>query len=241
LLLATALTCRAHAGETLRLAVGEHPPYYSEKLADKGALSALVFAAFAREGVAVTLEFYPWRRSLLLAKANSVDGTPGWTETEERRRDFVFSAPFYVARDTILFRKDTPVSAQSLADLKGRTVGVVAGNTYGAEFDSMVQSGVFNVDVASDDATNLRKLLARRVDLITMNRGVANSMLLDMAEAEAQRVQMSSLNLTSKPWSLAVSKSHPKAQWIIQTFNAGLAKIKKDGTAARLTKGLGVR
>ena len=59
------MTYAASQKETIRLGSGEWPPYTSEKLMHEGVASLLIKEAFALEGVDVTFEYYPWKRTMV--------------------------------------------------------------------------------------------------------------------------------------------------------------------------------
>jgi polar amino acid transport system substrate-binding protein len=239
LLLVTAHGLASVSAETapLVVAVGEYTPFFSDNLPDNGPLSTVVQTAFARQGIASKVVFYPWRRALDMAR-KGVAVSPGWTNTEERRLDFLFSDPFYVTTDALFFRAGTFPPIAGLDDLSGLKVGIISGYSYGSEFDAAVQSKLFVVDEAPDAEANLKKLLGNRVDAIILNRAFGMHLLTTLTQEQSQRITVSPQKFNSKPWSVAVGRATPNAQAIIDAFNAGLAAIRKDGTLDSIIKSL---
>lgn len=77
--------------EIIRITNGEWMPFMSKEVRNYGFVSEIVSEAFLLEGVEVEYGFYPWVRSLELARIGQWDGTIGWAKTEEREKDFYFS------------------------------------------------------------------------------------------------------------------------------------------------------
>jgi polar amino acid transport system substrate-binding protein len=61
----------------------------------------------------------------------------------------------------------------SLADLKGLRIGATAGYSYTREFWNLGRQGVFKLDITTKNELQMKKLLARRFDLVPMNTIVA--------------------------------------------------------------------
>src|SRR5688572_21588603 len=133
---AQAATPAAPAKPTVRLASLEWEPYIGSDLPDQGYVTELVRAAYADQGVAVEIEFYPWARALHLARTGAVDGLVPEYFNASRETEFRFSEPFpggplvlYKRRgEAIAFSVD-PVERQdaALRALGARKFGVVRG------------------------------------------------------------------------------------------------------------------
>jgi polar amino acid transport system substrate-binding protein len=224
----------AFAGEKMRFAVGNFPPYFSEDMSEKGAIAVVVKAAMAASDIDVEYDFYPWSRALELAKRGEVAGSPGWTRTPERDTDFLFSEPFVNCVDGVFSLKDKPLAFSSIKDFKGRRIGVIVNLTYGAEFADGLARGDFRVEMAPASENLLKMLLLGRVDAVVLNRSVAAQVLGGWSKEDAERIQASDTPFLLKPWRLAVGKNHPEAKKIIAAFDAGLSKIRRNGSYRRL-------
>ena len=88
--LAIALALSSDAGalaqtrDTIRLTNGEWPPFMSKNGPHHGVASHVITEAFALVGVEVEFGFFPWARSLKLAKEGVWDGSAAWWDREER-------------------------------------------------------------------------------------------------------------------------------------------------------------
>ncbi len=224
----------AIASERLRFTVGDFPPYFKESLPDKGVIAAVVKAAMAAAGVEVEFVFLPWARALEYAKQGTSAGSPGWTSTPEREVDFLFSKPFVNCQDGVFYLKENPIAYSSVADFRGRRIGVVNGLTYGKEFADAQSRQEFQTEIAPASENLMQMLLRGRTDAIIVNQSVGAQLLSTMPKEETSRIEMSTTPFLLKPWRLAVGKKNPDAQKIIAMFDEGLLRIQRNGTYRRL-------
>jgi polar amino acid transport system substrate-binding protein len=220
----------ARAAETLRLGIGEWPPYFGQDLKHDGCFAYIVSEAFAAAGYRVEYTFMPWKRALAEVEAGTLDGSPGWKATGERRAQFLFSDPVMTSTSVFFHLKDTPFAWAKIDDLVGRKIGVTAGYSYGADFDAAATAGTLTVDTARDDVTALKMLLSRRLDLVVMNRDVGLDILHRMLDpAAAAMIDYDRRPIDSEPSYLAVARSNPRAATLIADFNRGLATLRAQG------------
>jgi polar amino acid transport system substrate-binding protein len=229
-----AFSSSAGAGEKMRFSVGDFPPYFEDAMSGQGAIAVVFKAAMAAEGVDVEYEFLPWARALDYAKHGQSAGSPGWTKTPEREVDFLFSDPFVNCVDGVFFLKDKPVVFSSVADFRGLRIGVINRLTYGKEFAEAQSRNEFKTELAPGSINLLKMLLLGRVDAVILNRSVAAQEMYALPAADVERIGAADTPFLIKPWRLAVGKRNPEAQKIINTFDAGFLKIKRNGTYQRL-------
>ncbi|SMX29324.1 Cystine-binding periplasmic protein precursor [Pelagimonas phthalicica] len=116
--------------------------------------------------VGVTLKHHPspWKRALLDFEAGHLDAVFQITPTAERFKKWNMVGPFRKTRTVFLTKTDSPFQdIQSVDDLDGHVVGVVAGFTYESRFDS--HPGITR-EASKDDYTNVRKLLLGRAEIV---------------------------------------------------------------------------
>jgi ABC-type amino acid transport substrate-binding protein len=163
-LLAQAQTTAAPVLPSVPLLVRELRGEHGEMMPLRPEIRALL-NFFERElKVSFEIRRYPWRR--LLANARGGEGLVfGLTETAERLTQFKFSETIYINYVWIVTRSDARFPFQGMADLKGKTLGVARGASYGDDFDH--QRNVLFI-VEEDDASaysiRLKKLLNHRMD-----------------------------------------------------------------------------
>ena len=228
------------AKEPVRLASLEWEPYVGAKLPDQGYVTAVVRAAFADQGVTVEIEFYPWARALHLARTGAVDGlVPEYFNTS-REAEFKFSAPFpggplvlYKRRGEAIAFSTDPVRNQdtALRALKKKRFGVVRGYLNTPVFDA---ADYLIKEEASDDATNLRKLVYGRIDLAVIDRRVAEHLIRTDYPNYAKKIEPMAPALAEIPLYIAFSRKSPRMGEILAAFNRGLAAMRADGRLAAL-------
>lgn len=109
------------------------------------------------------LQMYPWNRAVKIA---STEGGLifGLSATPEREQIFHFSEPAAYNYLWLVTRSDKTFEFNTLADLKGKTIGVVRGSKYGGDFDGQ-KNKLFKADDDIDSyGARLQKVLTKRVD-----------------------------------------------------------------------------
>ncbi|WP_293760426.1 transporter substrate-binding domain-containing protein [uncultured Aquitalea sp.] len=213
----------------------EWPPYMGEALPYQGILSRLVQEAFARGGVRVHYRFYPNNRTLSLARSGAVDGSLGWAPNEDRKKDLLYTRPVLSARMVFFQHAGPTIRWRALEELSSFRIGVTLGNYYGAEFDQLTQSGKLKAESVGDDISNLRKVLAKRIDLFPIDEEVGNYLIQqNFTSHEASQFAVSGLPFWSAPLHVVIWRRHPRAPELVARFNQGLRELQDDGEFDRL-------
>ena len=226
--------------ENLRLVTGELPPYATQERPDGGIALDIVRKAFANVGNTVSYTFKPWTRSLEEARAGQWDGTAYWGKNPTRDVGFLISDNVLTEQWVFLYRQRAgstkPFDWETLADLKGQRIAAVQSYTYTAEFWDMQKSGALKVEVAQDDLSNLRRLVAGRVDVAVIERNVACYLM----NAHFKRAEVADLRAHPKLLTnqftthLMLSEKLPQSAERMKAFNRGLAQLKKSKDYAAL-------
>src|SRR5210317_1240473 len=75
--------------DKIRISTGDHYPYTSKKLPNKGCLLKIVTDIFESQNIEVEYKFFPWRISYNLAKkGESIDASVYWYRSSEREKYF---------------------------------------------------------------------------------------------------------------------------------------------------------
>jgi polar amino acid transport system substrate-binding protein len=231
---------RAAGAEPIRLATLEWEPYIGSKLDEQGYVAALVRAAFAEQGVDVEIAFYPWARALHLARSGEVDGLVPEYFDASREKDFAFSDPFPGGPLLLYKRKDAAIAFSAdpvrepeaaLRALKDYRFGIVRGYVNTPSFDAAFY---LSKDEASDDATNLRKLVFGRIDLAVIDGPVAEYLIRTRYPSYAGKVERMLPALAEMPLYIAFSRKSPRMAQALASFNRGLQAIAGDGRLTRL-------
>ncbi len=240
LILFSLFTAVSASADTLRLASLEWEPYVGAGLPDQGYAAAVVRAACARRGVAVEIDFLPWARALELARRGDYHGLFPEYYDESRKTDFVFSAPIpggpvalYARRDRGIRygvdpHADLDAAFRSIASYK---VGVVRGYLNNPVFDAATY---LTKEETTSDESNLRKLFYRRVDLVFIDRMVAEHILKTDMASFGDALAAVEPSIEDKPLYIAYSKRAAAADGLRGKCDEGIAEIVADGSVAKI-------
>jgi len=220
---------------TVRLTSLEWPPYSGKDLPQQGASIAVVRAALAAMGHRLEVEFVPWTQAVALGQ----DGGSGFhgylPEYTSPEIEHTFQLSREIGRSPLGFveRQSAPVRWQTLTDLREERIGVVRGYINTQEFDARVARGELNAVPASDDLTNVRKVMTGRLPLAVIDRHVlAYLMQHERSVTDARHVlQFNARLLEEKSLHVAVQRS-PRGDWTLKIINAGLQRIDANAIAA---------
>ncbi|WP_168209787.1 substrate-binding periplasmic protein [Chromobacterium paludis] len=228
LLLALLLVQQSQAGEPPGLIVNvdaSNPPLmYAGPHGASGLYPTLIAKICERAGIAVTLRAGSWRLALQeLGKGSAAAG--GIIKTAEREKLFNFSQPLFLERVVMAY----PAKASgygSLADLNGKRVGVIAGWSYGDDFDHARKDGKFSALDGDSDEQNLRQLKLGRLDVVL---GIRESLQLALRQDGYRDISLSQAVLVSNPSFLAINRSSQQ-QALLTRFNLALEAMRRDGS-----------
>lgn len=227
----------APARRNLHLSNQEYPPYMGESLPAGGILSAVVSEIFSRLNIDIGYEWFPNNRTLQLARTGHVDGSLGWTPTADRLKDLLFSDEILPFRMVLMHRAGESYAWKTLADLAPYRFGTTVGNFYSDTFSSLHGKGLLKVDSASDDVTNLRKLIARRIDLFPIEAETGLLLLrTNLPARDIDKLVIQDRPYWSTPLCMVLSRKMPQAPALMAAFNRELARMKANGELARLIR-----
>ena len=186
-----------YAGETSKPPVRsgcevDYPPFcivHEDGRAD-GFSVELMRAALGKMGREVTFRTGPWAevRGLLergLLERGEVDCLPLVGRTPEREEFFDFTVPYLTMHGAIVVRKETE-GMQTLADLRGRRVGVMKGDN-AEEFLRRKDRGI-EIVTAPTFADSFRALAEGRCEAVVVQRLVALRLLDEMRLSDRLRL-----------------------------------------------------
>jgi len=163
----------AQAEPQLRMASLEYPPYSSAHLPDGGSIVALTRRTFAMRGYQVQIDFMPWARVRRELGNGNYQGALALWPKEIQEEGLQPSRPLFYSELGLFIRNGYTLQFNKLQELQGRTLGIVRGYGYPQHiFDAglILESSV-------DDISNLRKLNARRFDMVLLERAVGNHLI----------------------------------------------------------------
>jgi polar amino acid transport system substrate-binding protein len=221
------------AAEKLRLVADAWPPFTDATLVNGGLATDIVSTALARAGYASDFEQVPWARALLGLGEGRYDVLVNAWYTEERTRLGQFSAEYLLNRVRFIKRKDAPIEFNTLQQLHTYPVAVVRGYAYSPEFDddaSLQKVPVHNFAMA------VRMVAADRVKLTLEDEYVARYYLARESAKVRNAVEFLPKALSENSLHILVSLKNPEHEQIIAGFDREIARMKADGSYARLLK-----
>ncbi|OYD08059.1 basic amino acid ABC transporter substrate-binding protein [Paludifilum halophilum] len=209
-----------------------YPPF--EKQEGDGTITGfdieVMKAIAAAEGFEIEVEHTGWDPLLEGLKNGKLDaGISAITITEDRKKNYDFSDPYFEAKQLILVPESS--KSDSLQDLKGKKIGVQAATTgeevvkkaFGKTYQGL--RGYDSTPAAIDDLGN------GRVDAVVADNGVVKEYMKRLPEGQFKIVEDDSFE--PEQYGIAVQKGN---QEVLDKINSGLKTIKKDGTYDQIYK-----
>lgn len=223
-------SCAGYGATSLVLTTGEYPPYCSQQLKHQGLIPHIITSAFAKEGITVRFDFYPWKRAYRLSEEGVVDGTAHWYESAERRKTHLYSDPILAETYVWFYLKSAPLEWQEFRDLAPRALVAISGYTYNEAFYKAVKSVPLNVQFVTRLRQSFDLILSGRADLTLENLDVGFYSLRQFYPASTVDL----FTTHSKPvmrveGHLLISRKRPDAAELIARFNQGLKALRESG------------
>ncbi|MBV1776793.1 transporter substrate-binding domain-containing protein [Burkholderiaceae bacterium DAT-1] len=226
------LLCTCVQAETrlqLTLASVNYPPLIDDRLRGGGVLTQIVDAVCKRAGIDVRFETVPNNRAMSGMMKGWYSGSYGWSHSPERDAKLLFSTqPVYTFHMVFFQRKGEVFPWKALADLAPYRIGMTAGNHYSDEFSRLITAKVLRVDEATSELSNMRKLLAGRIDLFPMEETAGRFMVqTEFAPAEQLKLEAQSKSMWDVPTYLVLRKDLANATELMSRFDRTFATMMK--------------
>ncbi|MCX7023088.1 MAG: transporter substrate-binding domain-containing protein [Spirochaetes bacterium] len=194
----------------------------------KGSNYEIVRAMQKRLGDRNPIEVMPWARAYNMLETGSGTMLFSTTRTPEREPLFKWVGPIQVADWSFFAQKGSGIRINSLEDArKVKSIGTYKDDVREA---FLIKNGFTNLDSATDNIQNVRKLLAGRIDLfISTNLGIGGTLL--SAGARPDDVESVFVIQTAKLY-LAFSKDIPDE--LVARWQTALDAMKKDGSFMKI-------
>ncbi|SFC92494.1 substrate-binding periplasmic protein [Pseudoalteromonas denitrificans] len=219
-------------GQFIYLVSTEFPPYvYEENERIKGFNVDLIEEIFKRMNVPIEIHLVPWARAVKMIKDGTADGLFPFFKSVNRLK-FTDYSDAYTSEDTTLFvLKNSPIQWNGdLSSLSPYQFGRVRGYNSGPQFEHLLEKGIIEISVATKTSQNIKKLLAKRFDIMVEERHVVRFELKKMGRiGEIKQLAIIQKNLSY----LGFSKKR-KRKATIKAFNKILKQMKSDGSYQRI-------
>jgi len=225
--LSLAFASPAPARDKIILATLDWEPYIGRQMKNQGYLAVLVRQAFELSDIDVEIQFHQWSRVIGLAKKGRVDGYFPEYYAHSITSYARFSDPIPAGPLGLFSRNELKIKFTTLEDLRGYRIGIVKGYVNSREFD---RTNFLDKHPVKDDLSNLRLLLAGRVDLMVADKYVGFHLLKRHMAKKMADIKFLPTILEQKDIFVCISTKGHRAHIFLDTFNKGLRQMKTDGT-----------
>ncbi|WP_304225481.1 amino acid ABC transporter substrate-binding protein [Gracilinema caldarium] len=182
-----------------------------------------------RLGVQLVLQPIDWNAKEQELNTGKIDCIwNGFTITEERAKNMAFTKPYLKNAQVLVVKKNA--AYQTLADLKGKTIGLQAGSSAAEalESNSSFKASLKQVVEFKDNLTALMDLEIGGVDAVIMDLIVAN----DNIKRSGKDYRILSESLSAEDYGVGFRKNDLALRDAVQ---AALEAMAQDGTLASIT------
>ena len=221
--------------ETLEFVFSDFPPFeYIENGSAAGINKEIVEEACRRLGMTPVFIQLPWKRALEYAKDGSADAVFSLFINDERVKYYNFPEEnINTVRMVLITNRESDIEINSMEDMKGKTVGVYLGSSYGREFDA---AGQILKEPATTNESLLRKQAANRTDFAIIDERMAKYWCKKIGMED--RFRILSFTVTENPTYIGFSEAKEKmhGKCIAERFSAVLKEMKNEGYIEKINK-----
>ncbi|MBH9579201.1 substrate-binding periplasmic protein [Inhella proteolytica] len=230
---APAGTATALAARPLQLVNTVYPPFVNPPghPDGEGIDVEIARAVLARLGLGCELELVPWKRALLMLEWGRADFTTTISRRDDRDRYLLWSAPYRSGANYRFYCLPGGPAVNSLADLRGLRLGVVAGFHYPPP---IAQEGGARLVPGRDIAALAAMLRAGRTDCMVVT-AIAGAWEVRQLGLEQQLLRQAFEHHSDSPNYLAFSRARTEPTFMPRV-DAALKTLMLDGTLARIER-----
>lgn len=217
----------------LNVATSEWVPYVGKDLPNQGLAIDIVSTALQRAGYQPVVTMKNWQRTLEGVDVGVYDLIAAAWYSEKRAQHFTFSKPYLYNEIKLLKRVDSDFQFNTVADLKGRMVGVLKDYAYGENFNQA--PGILRIP-ATHVLENILRVLNREIELTLDDERVLKYQLKHNIDTSKDKLVIVPKSVSKTGLHIAVSKQNPKHKEIAQAFDKAIAAMKQDGSYVRILK-----
>ena len=171
----------------------------------------------------------------------------GISKTSERSTYLAYSDPVFTDNVWLIVRDDAGIENSTLADLKGKSIGIVHGIRFNDEIDSQ-RNVLFKVEEdPSHLASRLKKLLSGRMDAMLLNSRARSAKELENELMQYMQDKNIRANTQAKPGIKVIARPFladdvyfvtalNADKTVINRINLAMAKARKMGDMPPLAK-----
>ena len=218
----------------LTIVAKEEAPYVGNNLPGKGLSMEIIQTAFTRAGYETSLAFETWPRAYEGATIGVYDVLGSIWKTDARSQDFIFSEPYLYHQIKFVKKKSrADIKFRVLDDLNGLIIGTLKDYAYGNLFLNSRQI----IKIPQNNLLQTLSLLGQdRVDLAVGDVRKINYELKNFMPHNIGKFEFIPKSLIRRGTHIAVSRSNPKHEEIVNRFNKALQEMQTDGTYDSIVK-----
>ncbi|OQX28223.1 MAG: hypothetical protein BWK80_01220 [Desulfobacteraceae bacterium IS3] len=213
------------SAENLVFATSVWPPYViSENGKASGIDTEIVLEICRRLKIDPEIQVLPWNRALKHIGDGKADAGFTARRTAERENIFYYASEIlHLERTSIFTLKGSNIKAGKLDDLKGKSIGVVRGYSYGPEFDNHKE--IKKIDCDTDEDL-LRMLDRKRIELIVGSDEESIKYLSKKVGVEIEMIYI----FDAIPSYIIFSKTlGERGKTLADKFSEALRQLKQEG------------
>lgn len=208
------------------------PLNYAEAGEASGFSTELLRLMSAEAGVRLRIEVLPWQRSVQEAARRADSVLFSLVRTPEREHQYRWVGPISARRILVYrLRHRTDVRPANLKQLNGLRLGVSRDSAAARQLLADGLRPEQELELGLDDATNLRKLLAGRMDLIVMLDWAAAWHLRELKLPYSTLTPVLSMDVDKAYWFGLPADSDPA---VARRLQVALDRLRRDGRYERL-------
>jgi len=214
--------------ETIRISSGEWEPFLSHYSYQYGLDAHIVTEAFKLEGVTVEWAFFPWQRSYQNAKdVENWDASCCWWPDKEIYNEFLVSDVITKTSFVFFHLKNYKFRWSSLQELQELKIGGTVTYDYGKEFMDAVNRKTLDVEIATKDEFNYKKLLVGQIQIFPNDPHVGNAQIINsLSSDEAALLTHNPKKFGINTLHLIINKNNQRSKYLLEKFNVGMKKLK---------------
>lgn len=226
----TILTGPARAQEMMVLTEDSPPFNFLRDNSLTGSSVEIVLEILRRIEHPDNIRALPWARGYNMLQTRANVALFSTARTPEREEQFYWIGPLYTVHFGFYARKDSNIKLYSLEDAK--RVGSIATYKDDVREQLLKSMGFKNLDSSKSPASNLRKLMAGRVDLWLFSNlgmpGLAGQMGIDPSELKLI------LPFRSVQSYVAISRQTPEQ--LVNRWESAFQSMVQDGTFSEISR-----
>jgi len=241
ILIALTVSGASHADDIV-LAADVWPPFINKPGAEQaGYMVEVAQKVFAKKGHKIVFKEQPWSRAVNLCRKGDIPGIVGAAVGDAP--DFVFPKEELGILDNYMFTlKDSTWTYKGGDSFKSVKLGLIQDYEYGEETMKYIKAnkGSKMIQFVSGNdplAKNIKKLAAKRVDVVIEVKPVFDSIASELGLADKFKAAGSDGN--PSPIYICFSPANPKSKEYAKILSDGVIEMRKSGELAKILSAYG--